>query len=204
MTDWVTNGLYIEGSPEDVALVKSQLGKGFERRVPGKSNDRNEVEIIGVRKYSNPVFAFWNISNPLNQDLDAKNSQPNSRAKSYEFDQDWYQEAWGTAWDVAIADGEEFPTTILNVESEAKLAYQFDTAWNPCVEVIRTLAMKNSGIEIVYDYELSSGEGASIAFQGAQSKLIEEYNWKCPECDFPEKEEPQPTCQNCGYENEEF
>lgn len=197
-------GYTSKASPEDIALVMSQLSRGFERRVSIASFSENLVDEIKIRKYSNPVFAFWNISNPLNQDLDAKNSQPNSRAKSYEFDSDWYQAAWGTAWDVAIYDGETFPTTLLNAESATKLAYQFDTAWNNCTDAIHTLAMQHPKLNIVYDYEFVSGEGGSISFHGAQSTLLEEYSWKCPECDFAEKGQPQSTCRNCGFENEAF
>ena len=204
MPEWVTNGLYLEGDAAEIASIKSRLNRPFERREKDYVNSTNPISRNRVRKYPNPVFAFWNISNPLEEYLDSATNKLVKADISREFDPDWYLKEWGTTSDVAVWDGQEYPTTLLNISSENRLAYQFDTAWSPCPQVICTLSIQNPSLKIVYDYELPTGEGSSIELQGKDFRLLESYNWKCPECDFAEKGVPKETCRNCGFESEFF
>ena len=204
MPEWVTNGVYLESAPEEIAFIKSRLNRPFERRERSHATSSDTRTETRIRRYSNPVFAFWNISNPLEEYLDSATNKIVGADISREFDSDWYLKEWGTTSDVAVYDDQEFPTTLLNVESEMKLAYQFDTAWSPCPLMICTLAIQYPNLEIVYDYEFSTGQGSSIALHGHDFKILESCKWKCPECDFAEKDEPKEFCQNCGFENESF
>jgi len=202
MPDWITNGLSLEGTADEIATVKQQLGRAFVRRVKDYSNSTDGQTNYLVRKYPYPIFALWNISNPLEEYMDSRTNEFTNADSTHEFDADWYRREWGTPSEVAVYDGQEYPTTLLNFESEKRLAYQFDTAWYPCVNAICTLAIRYQSIEIVYDYEFPSGEGSSLSFRGYDYKVLESYKWKCPECDYVEKEEPKEFCQNCGFEND--
>ena len=57
MPNWVYNTLTIEGSEEEIAKVKAQLGKPIQKRYADKDEE--------VTNYSNPIISFWNIIAPL-------------------------------------------------------------------------------------------------------------------------------------------
>lgn len=203
MPNWVLNGVELKGSPEDIEKVKSQLGQGFTRDVNlGRANSNQSTSVIS---YSNPVFSFWNIVNPLTDNSLPTKGVTRQTTLSSNGQASWYEDAWGTDGDVAVLDGEEFPTTRLNSETDTTLSYQFDTAWTDCREAIGALAIQNPTIEIVYDFEYTNdGKGGSVAFLGAQMTILEEYLWKCSQCDYLEKNQTTAKCPNCGEENENF
>jgi len=203
MADWVTNGLYIEGPTEEILRVKLQLGRTFKRELPLVVHESNVVNQRKEVAFSNPIFSFWNIINPFGDgsSSDVVKTETNSPDLN---NPEWFEKAWGTSADVAVADGEEHPTTLLNVETDTKLSYQFDTAWSDCRQAIASLATSHPSLGITYDYEYPEGEGGSILFAGAKIKVLEEYRWKCSWCDYMEKGEPPEECPQCGEENDNF
>jgi len=203
MADWVTNGLNIEGPAEDILRVKLQLGCAFKRELPlvvGGStavNQRKEVT------FSNPIFSFWNIINPFGDGFSVDGIKTET-SSSVLYNAEWFEKAWGTSADVAVTDGGENPTTLLNVETDTRLAYQFDTAGTDCRAAIASLAVSHPSLGITYDYEYPEGEGGSISFDGPNLKVLEEYRWKCTWCDYIEHGEPPEECPECGEANDNF
>ena len=203
MADWVANGLEIQGPTEDILRMKLQLGQAFKRELPlnpgvsASGDHRKEVT------FSNPIISFWNIVSPFTgkSSIDEVNAEVNSSNK---YDSEWFEKAWRTLADVAVADDEENPTTLLNVETDTSLSYQFDTTWADCRAAISALAAANPSLQITYDYEYPEGEGGSISFAGEKVKVLEEYRWKCSWCDYMEKGEPPEDCPKCGEANDNY
>ena len=203
MAEWVTNGLGIRGPVGDILRVKLQLGHPFKRQLP--LNPGGSISGGGRKKvtFSNPIFSFWNIINPSsgNSSIDGDNTDVDPSDK---YDSEWFEKAWGTSADVAVADGEEHPTTLLNVETDSSLSYQFDTVWADCRQAISALAAANPSLEITYYYEYPEGEGGSISFDGVKMTVLEEYQWKCSWCDYIENDKPPEECPSCGEANDNF
>ena len=203
MANWVTNGLNIQGPAEDISRVKFQLGRAFTRGLPldasatAPGNQRKEVT------FSNPVFSLWNIVNPYTENSSHEAGQAVTR-RSVEYNSEWFERASGTVADVAVADGDQSPTTLLNVETDTGLSYQFDTAWSDCRRAIGALATLYPSFLITYDFEYPEGESGSISFAGIQITVLEGYRWKCSWCDHIENDEPPEECPNCGEANDNF
>lgn len=205
MPNFVLNGVVITGPPTDIEKVKSQLSQGFKRAYFHQSGDFDSIQEKSVITFSNPVFAFWNIVNPVTENAW---SMKNGLGPADLWDEDdpaWFRKAWGPERDVAVSDGEEFPTTLLNSETETSLSYQFDTAWVDCRQVIRVLAIQYPTVEIVYDFEYpDDGNGGSISYSGEEMKLVNEYLWKCDWCDYQENDEVTQVCPNCEADDDTF
>lgn len=203
MADWVTNGLYIEGPAEEILRVKLHLGRAFKRELPLVVRESTVVNQRKEVAFSNPIFSFWNIINPLGDGFSIDGMKTATSSLNL-YNAEWFEKAWGTSADVAVADGEEYPTTLLNVETDTRLAYQFDTAGTDCRQAIASLAVSNPSLGITYDYEYPEGEGGSISFVGSNMRVLEEYRWKCTWCDYIEKGEPLEECPECGEANDSF
>ena len=204
MPNWVFNHLTIEGSPELVKELKEQMNKPFVDYITpiGDLSYHNKQEVI----YSNPVFSFRNIIGPT--DLEAYKEQPwtGTADSRIENPDSWYifnNREWGTKWDVAVADGVEYPETEL-VDEEPNgenyvLHYKFDTAWSPPFPAMEKLSAQFPSVLLTLSYQEETGWGGEAEFANGEMLSDADYNWKCNECDYAELGEP-PYCDDCEYD----
>lgn len=200
MPNWCYNSLSIEGSKEDISAIKTQLNQPFQRQHDQWNMETHQMELLDTN-YSNPVFAFWNIVKPTN--LEAYNKQsdhsvPLEEQLMFKGDNwyDWNVRNWGTKWDVAVRDGEDYPETELMEEDETSLAYRFNTAWSPPLPAIEALSAQYPDVEFTLSYEEETGWGGENLFIDGSGTEIEIYNNKCRDCDSLDSLE---YCDNgCG------
>jgi len=141
MPNWVYNGLTIEGKPESVKSLMTQMNKPFTR-----VHDSWDVSTNSFMKkntlYPNPVFAFHNIYNHtqagISDDEYTKqpdNSLPLQEALKFEGNH-WYDfnvREWGTKWDVAVSSEDKSPNTYMEETANGDnhvVYYNFETAWS--------------------------------------------------------------------------
>jgi hypothetical protein len=184
MPNWCFNYLDISGG--DVSTLKSQLNAPFEVMHDNWNKETGQME-KKLFKYSNPVFAFWNIIKPTN--LEAYNGpQPEtdlSKAIAFDSDHwyDWNVRNWGTKWDVAVHQDEEYPETELTSESETSLGYRFNTAWSPPIEAIVALSKQYPNLEFTLSFEEETGWGGEVVVVNGEPMETESYDNKCRDCD---------------------
>lgn len=201
MPNWVFNTLTIEGNPNSVNKLKEQVSKPFKQPVQANGDLAFSIKEIN---YSNPVFAFWNVIAPT--DMEAYVKQPDfSLDKPYSGD-DWYSwnnRNWGSKWDIAVADGDEYPDTQLysdeaNGENHV-LVYGYQTAWSPSLTVLENLSSQYPDLLFTLTYQEETGWGGETEILNGNTISESDYNWKCHECDYEELDEP-PFCEECEYD----
>lgn len=221
MPNWVFNTLTVEGTPAIVNKIKEQLNTPFTRVHEQWSMETNKMEKQLVT-FSNPVFSFWNIIKPT--DLDAYEKQTdhaNSPSLSDNFAEymkwtatqnDWYNwniNNWGTKWDVAVSDGEQYPNTELihdepNGENHV-LVYRFNTAWSRPMGALLELS-KQYPVLFTLVYEEETGWGGETEILRGEVTAESEYESKCYECDATDSiewndEQEVNICSDCGNES---
>ena len=110
MPNWVYNGLTIEGKPESVKSLMTQMNKPFKQKHDSWNMETQQMEIKETL-YPNPVFAFHNIYNHTEAGITDEEylAQPprSSDQDWFKFDtNDWYNfnvREWGTKWDVGVS-----------------------------------------------------------------------------------------------------
>ena len=202
MPNWVYNSLTIEGSAEDILAIKTQLNQPFQRQHDQWNPTTGKMELQDVT-YSNPVFAFWNIIKPTN--LEAYNKQsdhklPLEEQLLFKGDNwyDWNVTNWGTKWDVAVSDNEQWPETELVEEEDwsDRTVYVFNTAWSPPLPAIETLSLQYPNCLFTISYEEETGWGGEIEYRNGEDTVLENYENKCRDCDSINTME---YCENdCG------
>ena len=109
MPNWVYNGLTIEGNPEEINKLVAQMNKPY-TQVHDNWNMQTQQMEKKLYTYPNPVFAFHNIYNHLQDGISEEvyQSQPDHSKNPLDFSgNDWYNwnvRNWGTKWDVAVVD----------------------------------------------------------------------------------------------------
>jgi len=207
MPNWVFNSLTIEGSKEDISAIKEQLNKPFERQHDTWNKDTNKMELVDV-KYTNPVFSFWNIVKPT--DLETYNLQKDPKHDNTIIDfkgdnwYDWNVRNWGTKWDVAVHDGEEYPETEITMETEDTLGYRFNTAWSPPISAIEALSAMFPDVEFDLEFEEETGWGGNFIFSDGGGTEVQSYENKCRDCDSLDTLEYCDNdcgeiCSSCNY-----
>jgi hypothetical protein len=186
MPNWVFNSLTIEGSKDDISAIKQQLNKPYVRQHDKWNMETSQMEITDYT-YSNPVFSFWNIISPT--DLEAYNGpQPEvDLTKPITFESnhwyDWNVRNWGTKWDIAVHDKEEYPETEITMEAEDTLGYRFNTAWSPPLEAINNLSQQYPDVEFELSFEEETGWGGEVTFYNGDVTETESYENKCRDCE---------------------
>jgi hypothetical protein len=200
MPNWCYNSLTISGSKEEISAIKTQLNKPFTRQHDQWNPATQEMELSDTT-YDNPIFAFWNIVKPTNLEEYNKQSDhslPLAEQMMFKGD-NWYDfnvRNWGTKWDVAVSNNEEYPETELMEESDTYLAYRFNTAWSPPLPAIEALSTQYPHVEFNLSYEEETGWGGEYLFIEGDGTEIEVYNNKCRDCDSLDSLE---YCDNgCG------
>lgn len=196
MPNWVYNSLTIEGNAQDIASIKEQLNKPFSKEHDSFDRETKEMK-RKTFEYNNPVFAFWNIIKPT--DMEAYENQPVRSEKSIndpdwwadtqrlsDMDNSWYNwnhRNWGTKWDVAVSDDEQYPETEITIDSADTLGYRFNTAWSPPIVVIETLSRQYPNLNFNLSYEEETGWGGEVELADGNMDILEDYESKCRDCD---------------------
>ena len=207
MPNWVYNGLTIEGNPEQVDKLVEQMNKPFVDYIEA-AGDLS----FGIKetKYVNPIFSFRNIVAPT--DLEAYKKQPDFAAK--EPQDDWYNwntRNWGVKWDVAVREGDEYPSTYMEgpvVNGDNKVVYySFETAWGAPFTAIEKLSAQFPVLLFTLSYEEETGWGGEAEFLRGVMINSSEYDNKCKDCDSENtleycENECGEICSNCHWMGE--
>ena len=186
MPNWVYNGLTIEGNAEQVKSLIVQMNKPF---VDSIKPNGDLAFSIQQRKYINPIFSFRNIIAPT--DMEAYHGVPVFPEKfSLAFEgNDWYNfnnREWGTKWDVAVAEGDEYPTTTIEEAENGDnyvVHYNFETAWSRPVPAIQKLSNQYPNLLMTLSYEEETGWGGEMEFLRGEIISESEYDNMCKDCD---------------------
>jgi hypothetical protein len=201
MPNWCYNSLTIEGSKELVADVKRMLNRPFVMNHESWNSETRNME-KQEQTYSNPIFAFHNIYNYRQDNISDEvyyNQEIKSRDLNRDTDQimadiinelatgnswyDWNTRNWGTKWDVAVADNDEYPDTEITDESVGFISYRFNTAWAPPTQAISKLSEQYPDLDFELSYEEETGWGGLLQFEAGNVNEIESYDNKCRDCD---------------------
>lgn len=210
MPNWVFNSLTIQDhSADTINTIKDQLNTPFERTYDHYWDSESKTNITKTIQYSNPIFSFWNIHKPT--DLEAYRSNTDYNSENPLAGDDWYafnNREWGTKWDVAVADGNDYSDTYLqehkSVEQDHWLCYSFQTAWSPPVEAMVKLSNQYPSAVITLDWREEQGFGGEIEFVGGKITSEMEYESQCMDCDEYDTMEYCEECENelcssCNY-----
>lgn len=204
MPNWVYNGLTIEGNPDSVNKLVSQLNQPFTRVHDNWNMETGQME-NKLTTYPNPVFAFWNIIKPT--DMDAYVKQPDHSLpieEQLKFEgNDWYSwniKNWGTKWDVAVSSDNEYPDTYIEgpVENGDNLAvyYNFNTAWGVPDEALTNLSLQYPNLLFTLSYEEETGWGGEREYLNGKVISESQYDTKCNDCDAYDTLEYCEDCEN--------
>jgi hypothetical protein len=209
MPNWVFNHLKVEGNQLDILRVKKQLNTPYTQTYKDYvTKDGKVVEIYKEATHDNPVFAFWNIIKPedMNAYLHEESTGIPKEGEEWFQSNNWYDwnvRNWGTKWDVAVQNGEEYPETQILDEGELFINYKFDTAWSPPLPAIEKLSKQHSRVVFTLDYEEETSWGGEIVFRNGIMEQLNEYEFRC-ECGEEWKEEPKldddGQCPECAKE----
>ena len=204
MPNWCYNSLTIEGSKELIADVKRILNRPFKQTHDSWNASSGKMELSDTI-YSNPVFAFHNIYNHIQDGVSdeeylKQSDFAKSTAEVLSFSgnnwYDWNVRNWGTKWDVAVSNDEKYPETEITIDSEDTLGYRFNTAWGPPTEAIVKLSTQYPDLDFELSYEEETGWGGLMQFEAGNINEIESYENKCRDCDSINTME---YCENdCG------
>jgi hypothetical protein len=132
MPNWVYNSLAIEAvdaDPSQITKLVSQVNQPFERQHDQWNSETQQMELIDT-SYSNPLFSFWNIVKPTDLETYALQKDPNHDDSIIDFMgnnwYDWNVRNWGTKWDVAVRDNDEYPETTME-QGDKSVIYSFNT-----------------------------------------------------------------------------
>jgi hypothetical protein len=217
MPNWCFNYLTIEGNEQDIAKVKAQLNKPFTKTHDQWNMETGQMELTETT-YSNPVFAFHNIYNHTQAGISDEEymKQPDHTlpmAEQLQFSgKCWYDfnvREWGTKWDVAVRDGEDYPETELHTEDDwsTSLTYKFNTAWSPPAPAVEKLSAQYPELVFTLSFQEETGWGGEIVFTNGQGTETESYENKCMECDSTNTMEYCDNdcgeiCSECNYMGE--
>jgi len=216
MPNWCFNGLTIEGNPDLVNNLIAQMNKPFAMIHDSWNMETKEMEVKQTT-YPNPVFAFHNIWNHSQEgitDLEYVKQMPKSKLpvedgqwwedtqKIALVDNSWYNwntRNWGTKWDVAVSEDNEFPDTYMETRDNGEnkvVFYNFQTAWAPPFPAMEKLSAQYPSLLLTLSYEEETGWGGECEFLRGEMISEDNYDNKCRDCD---SENTMEYCDNdCG------
>lgn len=188
MPNWVFNSLVVSGEKSELDKMVAQLNQPFTTMHPVGYNGAEPI--MEEYTYKNPVIAFWNIVAPT--DLDSYHGKEKEKVDLDNFivsfsnavqnDNSWYYwnlRNWGTKWDVAVSNDEEYSNTTMEVNDDGSVMYHFSTAWSPVHEVLIKLSNQYPTLTFDYEYEEEQGWGGkSLIVNGEE---ISSEQWDIPE-----------------------
>ena len=195
MPNWCFNTLTIQGPKDQVDYIKERLNKPYKKTFENWDTKSMSMEFKEY-EFSNPVFAFHNIYNHIEDNVpnEVYLSQSNHSAPIEEqllFKgsnwYDWNVRNWGTKWDVAVSNDDNYPDTEL-LEHESKgedqwLVYKFNTAWSPPVPAMEKLSALVPNCVLTLDFEEETGWGGEYEFVNGKMTAESNYETLCRDCD---------------------
>jgi len=194
MPNWVFNGLTVEGNPSEINDMVEQLNRPF-KKVHDSWNPQTHDMEKKLETYSNPVFAFHNIYNHIEDGVSEEvySSQPNYALNLDPLDfstNDWYNwnvRNWGTKWDIAVSSNDEYSDTYVEGPTQngenLVVFYNFNTAWSPPVPAIEKLSSQYPTLLFTLSFEEETGWGGEMELLRGEVISISEYDNKCRDCD---------------------
>ena len=217
MPNWVYNGLTVEGNPSEVNDMVAQLNRPYKQVHDNQNMETQKMEKKLVT-YPNPVFAFHNIYNHIDDGVpdviyvSQPVHTPNQSPEEMFAGNDWYSwnvRNWGTKWDVAINEDKEYSDTYIEGPTpngeNLVVYYNMHTAWSPPIPAIQKLSSQYPTLLFTLSYEEEQGWGGEMEILRGEIISSSEYGWKCRECDVELEEVPYceecdyDTCPECGY-----
>ena len=208
MPNWVYNGLTIEGNPDQVKSLITQMNKPFVYSITPVGDLSYDVK---QTKYVNPIFAFHNIYNYRDAGItdEQYHSQPPHNPDTTMKDwfkfatNDWYNfnvREWGTKWDVAVSEDNKYPNTTIEEAENGEnyvVHYNFETAWSRPVPALEKLSAQYPTLLFTLSYEEETGWGGEMEFLRGEIISESEYDNMCRECD---KTDCMEWCEECEEE----
>ena len=203
MPNWVFNTVVVSGEQSELDKMVAQLNQPITKNFPDtKWNKDTESweNTPNVQVFNNPVFSFWNVVAPTNieayygEEVHKNNvpMQDNGKIDGAEFmkefvramseDNDWYHwnvRNWGTKWDIAVPDGEQYANTEMSITDSGEVMYRFETAWSPVYEVLTELSKMYPTLTFDYEYEEEQGWGGNATIIAGDVSITKE--WDIPE-----------------------
>jgi len=208
MPNWVYNTLTIQGPKAEIYSIKERLNRPF--TLAQETYGMGDISTSGfptkhtVVEYNNPVFAFFNIHSYKDDGITDEEyacqpdrgginlEDPDWFKKSIEFaktQKDWYSwnnSNWGTKWDVAVRDGEEYSNTeLVEYKSEGHdnwVVYRYETAWSPAITILTKLSNLVPNSLLTLEYEEETGWGGEYEIVRGEVKEIISYENRCYAC----------------------
>jgi hypothetical protein len=215
MPNWVFNGLTIEGNPESVKSLMTQMNKPFVKLHDNWNTETGQMEVKQTT-YPNPVFAFHNIYNHIDHGISNEEylKQPpagKDMTDWFKFEtNDWYNfnvREWGTKWDVAISHNDKYSDTTVEdaVNGENHVVhYNFNTAWSRPMPALIKLSNQYPDLLFTLSYEEETGWGGECEI--LRGEIISDIEWEsqCHECDSKDcleynEEVGNEVCTKCGH-----
>jgi hypothetical protein len=208
MPNWVFNTLTIQGPKEQVDFIKDKLNAPYKKTFENWNTETMSMEFKEY-EFSNPIFAFHNIYNHIEDGVsdEVYQNQPDytlpiEEAMMFKGNHwyDWNVRNWGTKWDVAVSHNDKYSDTILHEhKSEGEdqwLVYGFNTAWSPPVPAMEKLSALVPNCVVTLDFEEETGWGGEYEFVNGNMTAQSDYENKCRDCDA---ENTMEYCDNdCG------
>ena len=195
MPNWVYNTLTIQGPKEQVDSIKDRLNAPYKKTFENWNMQSQQMEFKEY-EFSNPVFAFHNIYNHLQDGISDEiyHKQSNDTAPIDEqlmFQgnnwYDWNVRNWGTKWDVAVHNDDKYPdTSLLEHMSNGEdqwVVYSFNTAWSPPVPAMEKLSALVPNCVITLTYQEEQGWGGEVEFVNGKMTAESSYESQCRDCD---------------------
>ena len=203
MPNWVSNSLSVSGDSATLKAMAEKLNTPVTKHHPELSNvDGEWKEVEATQLFSNPIFSFFNVIAPT--DLETYYATPKLEPRiEKEFNpwpsilndiatkNDWYNwnvRNWGTKWDIAAFDGEQYGSTTVEEISPEQLLYHFQTAWSPVFPVIEKLSEQYPTLVFDYEYEEEQGWGGEAAWKDGEITFQSQYDEPNSHTDFVERD----------------
>jgi len=208
MPNWCFNGLTVEGNPDLVNDLVRIMNRPFVMIHDTWNMETKEMQVKQTT-YPNPVFAFHNIYNHRQDGIDdleyvkqPDNTLPIAEALMFKGNHwyDWNVRNWGTKWDVAVSEGEEYPNTYIEGPTQngenSVVYYNFNTAWSPPMPAMEKLSAQYPSLLFTLSFEEETGWGGECEFLRGEMISESSYDNKCRDCD---SENTMEYCENdCG------
>jgi len=219
MPNWCFNGLTVEGNPEQINKLVAQMNKPYAMIHDTWNMETKEMQVKQTT-YPNPVFAFHNIYNHRQDGIDdleyvkqPDNTLPIAEALMFKGNHwyDWNVRNWGTKWDVAVSEAEEYPDTYIEGPTQngenSVVYYNFNTAWSPPFPAMEKLSAQYPSLLLTLSYEEETGWGGECEFLRGEMISESDYENKCRDCDSENTMEYCDNdcgeiCSNCNYMGE--
>lgn len=218
MPNWCYNGLTIEGNPDLVNDLVRQMNKPFVMLHDTWNMETQEMQ-VSQTTYPNPVFAFYNIYNHRQAGItDLEYVQQPIRSEKSLDDPEWWSDTmklaqedkgwynwnvvnWGTKWDVAVKDGDEYPETYIEGPTpngeNLVVYYNFNTAWSPPMPALAKLSEQYPSLLFTLSYEEETGWGGECEFLRGEVISEMDYQNRCRDCD---EYDTLSYCEECDNE----